>query len=278
MNRTIPIVRWAGGKSRLLGKILPRIPRHRTYVEPFAGGLAVLLAKPRSPVEVINDLNGDLVSLYRCAQWHLDALCAEIEFLVMSRRNVADLVAQPGLTELQRAARFLVLNRASFGGAGKNFAVSKVSPPPSRANVVQLLRSLNARLDKVAIENVTYDRILKLYDSADTFFFLDPPYLASTAGHYAGWDQVQMQTFADHVLALRGAWLVTVDDSEFTRHAFRGCQISPVRTRNGAVNRAKCPDATFGELIIQPRPRAHQAALTLQIAQKCPFKAQKKAA
>lgn len=278
MNRTIPIVRWAGGKSRLLGKILPRIPRHRTYVEPFAGGLAVLLAKPRSPVEVINDLNGDLVSLYRCAQWHLDALWAEVEFMLMSRRNVADLVAQPGLTELQRAARFLVLNRASFGGNGKTFAVSKASPPPSRANVAQLLRDLNARLDKVAIENSPYERILALYDSPETCFFLDPPYLASTASHYAGWDQVQMQTFADRVLALRGAWVVTVDDSEFTRHAFRGCQITPIRTQNGAVNRAKCPDATFGELIIQPRPAARAAAQVPLKAQKPAFKALKKAA
>lgn len=270
MNRTLPVVRWAGGKSRLLDRLLPRIPRHRCYIEPFAGGLALFLAKPRSPVEVVNDLNGDLVALYRCAQWHLDALCAEVEFMVMSRRNVLDLVAQPGLTELQRAARFLVTNRQSFGGNGKTFAVARTQPPPSRAKVVELLRALNARLDKVSIENVPYERCLDLYDSAESFFFLDPPYLASSAQHYAGWDEAAMGAFAKRVLALKGAWLVTVDDSPFTRRAFAGCQISPVRTRNGAVNRRLCPDATFGELIIQPhglamaqaapRPSAGRAA------------------
>lgn len=278
MNRTIPIVRWAGGKSRLLGKIVPRIPRHRTYVEPFAGGLAVLLAKPRSPVEVINDLNGDLVSLYRCAQWHLDALCAEVEFMLMSRRNVADLVAQPGLTELQRAARFLVLNRSSFAGGGKTYGVYRTNAPPSRSNILALLRGLNARLDKVSVENYPYERVLALYDTPESFFFLDPPYLATNASHYAGWDQVQMQTFADRVLALRGTWIVTVDDSEFTRQAFKSCRITSVRTQNGALNRAKCSDATFGELIIQPRRAGNAAALVPLKAQKPAFKALKKAA
>jgi DNA adenine methylase len=253
-------VRWAGGKSRLLGHLLPRIPRHRLYCEPFAGGLALLLAKPRSRVEVVNDLNGDLVSLYRCAQWHLDALCAEIEFMLMSRRNVLDLVEQPGLTELQRAARFLVANRQSFGGNGKTYGVAKTQPPPSRAKVLELLRALNARLDHVSVENLSYERCLDLYDGADSFFFLDPPYLASKAEHYAGWDEAAMGAFAERVLALKGAWLVTVDDSRFTRRAFAGCRITPVRTRNGAVNRRLCPDASFGELVIQPTAAAAVAA------------------
>lgn len=273
MKRTIPVVRWAGGKSRLLGTLIPRIPRHRTYVEPFAGGLAVLLAKPRSHHEVVNDLNGDLVSLYRCAQWHLEPLLAEIEYCLISRQNVAEFRVQPGLTELQRAARFLVRNRTSFAGGGISFGVSKVSPPPSRANALELLRSLNARLDKVAIENVPYERCLALYDSPETFFFLDPPYLSSKVLNYAGWDQTQMQTFADRVRALQGRWMVTVDDSEFTRRAFRGCKISPVRTRNGAVNQAKNPGATFGELIIEPHARASTVALALSVAEKRPKKA-----
>src|SRR6185295_16479727 len=97
-----PLVRWPGGKTRLLSKILPLIPPHVCYCEPFAGGLAVLLAKPRSKIEVVNDLNGDLVALYRCAQYHLDELCRELEFMIGSRRNLVDYVAQPGITDIQR--------------------------------------------------------------------------------------------------------------------------------------------------------------------------------
>lgn len=58
----------------------------RLYVEAFSGGLAVMLAKPRSTAEVINDINGDLVNLYRHAQFHIDALVAEVEFTLVSRQ------------------------------------------------------------------------------------------------------------------------------------------------------------------------------------------------
>jgi DNA adenine methylase len=66
--RTKPVLIWPGGKSRHLKHILPLIPPHECYCEPFAGGVAVFLAKPRSRLEVINDLNGDLISFYLCAQ------------------------------------------------------------------------------------------------------------------------------------------------------------------------------------------------------------------
>src|ERR1700722_9405160 len=125
MKRIRPILRWPGGKSRLLKKILPLIPPHTCYCEPFAGGLAVLLAKERSPVEVVNDLNGDLVHLYRNAQYHLPALVQELEWILNSRKNLHDFIAQPGLTEIQRAARWLVRNNICFGGYTKDFGVSR---------------------------------------------------------------------------------------------------------------------------------------------------------
>lgn len=132
---TKPIVRWPGGKTRLLKHLLPLIRPHKTYVEAFAGGMALMLAKPKSSAEIVN---GDLVNLYRHAQYHLDALIEEVRWTLNSRQDMTDLVRQPGLTGLQQAARYLLRNRLSFGGAGENFAVSKQAQP-SRANVIQLL-------------------------------------------------------------------------------------------------------------------------------------------
>ena len=80
--------------------------------------MAVLLAKSRSPVEIVNDLNDELVCLYRVAQFHLDALVQELEFMVHSRKNMKDWVEQRGLTDIQRAARFLSRNRSSFAANG----------------------------------------------------------------------------------------------------------------------------------------------------------------
>lgn len=249
-KRTRPIVRWPGGKSRLLKQILPRIPAHTCYCEPFAGGLAVLLAKERSQVEIVNDLNGDLVSLYRNVQYHLPALLSEMEWIIAARRTLQDYTAQPGLTEIQRAARFFVRNRISFGGDMHGFAVSRTHAMASRENVLAMLQQMNRRMDKVTVENLTFDRCMRLYDSTETFFFVDPPYLHHQAKAYAAWDEEQMSGLRDLLGSVKGRWLLTVDDSAFNRKLFKGCRIKAVTTPNGCANLSINPHATFGELII----------------------------
>ncbi len=245
----------------MLPQLLPLIDHSRTlYCEPFAGGLALLLAKERHRAEVVNDLNGDLVALYRCAQFHLEALIGEFEFILGSRSNLADMKAQPGLTDLQRAARFLAVNRCSFAGNHSTFAVSRTSPGvSSRANVVSALRALNARLDRVAVEHLPWQRCVSLYDSPGTLFFLDPPYLAADTHIYRGWREADMEELAAALDGLRGTWLLTVDDSAFNRALFGRHHLTPVTTRNGlAKNAAR---AVFGELIIRPRsPEEERAA------------------
>jgi len=253
MNCNRPILRWPGGKTRLLGEILPLIRPHTLYVEAFGGGLAVFLAKERSKAEIVNDANGDLVNLYRHAQYHLDALIQEVEFTLCSRADLVDLIEQPGLTGLQQAARFLLRNRLSFGGGGTSFAVSKRGAP-SRANVLENLRALNARLDSVLVENLPYERLFGLYDSPEAFWFLDPPYSAGEVNTYDAWNDETMREFAGRVLDLAGDWVVTVNDSPLNRELFSRHVVKPVVTRSGAVNKKKLPDATFGELVIQRKP------------------------
>jgi DNA adenine methylase len=250
-----PVLRWAGGKRRLLKHILPLMRPHECYVEAFAGGLAVLGAKERSKIEVVNDLNGDVVRLYRCAQYHLNALLEELEWMVCSRENIREFLAQPGLTDLQRAARFLIRNRTSFGGGGSSFAVAKRSgggAGVTREKLVALLRGLSERLSGVAVENATYERILKNYDAPGTLFFLDPPYVSADIGNYEPWDEARMVDFAERVKRLQGDWIVTVNDSELTRRLFQGHEILPIVTRSGTVNR-RVHQGTFGELVIRRR-------------------------
>lgn len=264
---TKPIVRWPGGKTRLLDRLLPLIRPHQIFVEAFAGGAAVTLSKRPSAVEVINDINGELVNLFRHAQYHLDALVAEVEFTLNSRADLDALLAQPGLTGLQQAARYLLRNRLSFGGNGGSFAVSKQAQP-SRAAVLEKLRAFSARLDKIAVENLPFERLFKNYDSPQTFWFCDPPYTVGQVDSYAAWDHARMSAFAGAVAQLQGDWLVTINDTPQNRALFKGHEIQPVVTHSGAVNRLKRPDATFGELIIRRRrarrvPAARADALPL---------------
>ena len=254
MTRIKPILRWQGGKTRMLKEILPLIPKHTCYCEPFAGGLAVLLAKERSQVEVVNDINGDLISLYRNVQFHLPALLSEIDFLFSARRNLHDFIAQPGLTELQRAARFLLVNRTSFGGNMNSFGVSKTSGGGFKRSMVgDLLGAAHERLDNVVVENIPFERCFKNYDSKESFFFIDPPYLNATNGAYPCWDEKQMKHFRQEVDRLDGKWIVTLNDSPFTRELFGDCEMKSITTRNRAVNRRTHAAQTFGELIITPK-------------------------
>lgn len=246
-ERVKPILKWPGGKTRLLHLILPRITPHKCYCEPFAGGLAVLLAKERSEEEVVNDTNGTLVALYRNVQYHMAALLDEIEFALNARQNLHDYTKQPGLTEIQRAARWFVRNRISFAGHGRG--MGKAS---SRENTMANIRELNRRLDKVRIENLPYEDCIRTHDSAKTFFFLDPPYLHANVGPYAGWTEEQMEGLRRVLNGVKGNWLLTVDGSEFNRKLFRDCRVRRVQTRNGSLNPGKVGEKTFSELIITP--------------------------
>lgn len=256
MERIRPILRWPGGKSRMLKLILPRIPQHVCYCEPFAGGLAVLLAKQRSPVEVVNDMNGTLVALYRNLQYHLPAILAEINWMFSSRQTLHDFIAQPGLTEIQRAARFLLVNRTSFGGNMHSFAVAKSHGGGAafdREATSKLLAAAHQRLNKVVVENLPYERCLDNYDSKDSFIFMDPPYLNAQTEAYRGWSEKEMRQFRRRVEKLKGKWLVTVDDSPLNRDLFSDCKLEAVSSHNRLANNRTHSELRFGELIIEPK-------------------------
>lgn len=251
-----PVLRWPGGKRHLVKTLLPLIKPHTRYCEAFGGGLALYLAKDKSAVEIINDVNRNIIALYRCAQLHMPELLRELGSMVCSRDALFDYIAQPGLTDIQRAARFLIVNHTSFGGGCNSFGVSKVRPMWNLERVTILLESIRARLAGTTIENISYERMIKNYDGPDAFWFLDPPYLNSECAAYDGWKEADMAAFAKRVLALQGAWLVTVDDSAFNRDLFAGCQIKAVKSPNRRVNLRTAGGRTFGELIISPAVQA----------------------
>lgn len=117
-----PILRWMGGKSKLAPFILSQFPPHSCYLEAFCGGAAILLRKPRSKAEVINDIDGELINLYRCVQHHPNELAKQSVGLLHSRFLFERLRLQRAsdLTDIQRAARYYAINRMAFGGGMKS--------------------------------------------------------------------------------------------------------------------------------------------------------------
>lgn len=174
----------------MVAKLLPLIPEHRIYVEVFGGGGSLLLAKPPSLVEVYNDLDGRLVNLFRVLR-DPDQF-AEFErlacFTAFSRQEFDE--AKAGLEEgnpVERAWKFYVVGRQSFSGLLETWGYGRSSSARGMAGQcskwigsIEGLPELHLRLMRVQIERDDWRKILKRFDSPETFFYLDPPYVPKT--------------------------------------------------------------------------------------------------
>lgn len=181
LNLRSPLRGWLGGKYQLASRIIERIPEHKCYVEPFAGAAWVLFKKQPSKAEVLNDINYDVVNLYRCVQYHLDALLNCIEPTLVSRLEFQRLMRTPPdtLTDIQRAARFLYIHRNSFGGkvVDNHFGTSTTRHAKYDVQTIadELLLA-RKRLARCCVENLGYANVIGKYDREHTFFYIDPPY------------------------------------------------------------------------------------------------------
>ena len=131
---TTPIIPWMGGKRRLADKLLPYFPEHECYVEVFSGGAALFFMRDQpARVEILNDINGELVNLYRVVQHHLEEFVRQFKWALSSRQVFAWLqeTKPPTLTDIQRAARFFYLQHHAFSGkvAGRTFGTATTASP-----------------------------------------------------------------------------------------------------------------------------------------------------
>lgn len=251
-----PVLSYPGNKRLLAKHILPLLPKHTAYVEVFAGSLAILLAKPKSNIEVVNDINQDLINLYRCVRYHPEALKKELSLIPNSRQEFNDFKAYKGFTDIQRAARYFLLNKLSFGAKGQNLGYAKRSgggaAMGSRQNRLNNFDALNLRLDSVCIENLDWRNCIDRYDCETTLFYCDPPYVNGLRydDHFNKQDHVDLR---DKLFAMQGTWVLSYDDCEFIRDLYQGCQFQTITRKLGiANNHGKETRPDYVELIITP--------------------------
>jgi DNA adenine methylase len=186
---------WYGGKFSHLEWLLPLLPNCHHYCEPFAGSAAVLLNRSPSPVETYNDIDGEVCNFFRVLREQKDALIEAIGLTPFSREEFAVACKLDiNLSPLERARRFYIRARqvrtglaqtASIGRWAncKNTSRQGMSGVISRwLGGVQLLPQIAERLLRVQIENRPAIDVIKLYDSLDTLFYCDPPYIHSARG------------------------------------------------------------------------------------------------
>lgn len=186
-----PVLRWHGGKWRLAPWIISHFPKHRIYTEVFGGAASVLMRKERSYAEVYNDLDGEVVNLFRVLQDRERA--AELRRLLVLTpfaRDEFNLAYEPTEDELERARRLVILGFMGFGSNAHNTAVrtgfraksnrSGTMPAHDWANWPAKMGALVERLQGVVIERKDALEILEQHDALDCLHYVDPPYVHST--------------------------------------------------------------------------------------------------
>lgn len=220
-----PIIPWIGGKRRLADRIFPLFPRHSCYVEPFAGGAALYFLRPvPAEVEVLNDVNGDLVNLYRVVQHHLEEFVRQFKWALSSRQVFKWLqeTRPETLNDIQRAARFYYLQQSAFGGRvdGQSYGTATTQPPG--LNLLRIEESLSAahlRLSNTYIEHLTWQDCFRRYDRPHTLFYCDPPYW-QTEGYGVPFGFEQYEQMAEVLGQIKGKAIVSLNDHPDIRRVF----------------------------------------------------------
>lgn len=217
-------ITWFGGKGNLVAKLLPLIPPHHTYVEPFGGGASLLFAKEPSPVEVYNDLDSGLVNLFRVLRdpdkFERFRLLASLTPYAREEYNHLRKTWSAIDDDVERAWAFFVIARQSFSGEfGASWKSGITASTRGMArNVSAYLSSIaclpevHSRLMRVQVEHMDFRHVIKRYDTPETFFYLDPPYVPSTrrsGGYRYEMDESDHRDLADMLLGIQGKALLS---------------------------------------------------------------------
>lgn len=245
-------ISWIGGKRLLRNEIIKRFPDKKIsrYIEVFGGAAWVLLAKNKhADMEVYNDANGDLVNLFRCVKYHCGELQRELSFTLNSRELFEDFKAQcytRGMTDIQRAARFFMLIKTSYGSDNRSYGCVKKD-----INVMtRYLTDIQERLSTVVIENKDFEDLMKVYCRDDSLAYLDPPYYG-TERYYQ-----EQFTDEDHVRLnnalknIKGYFILSYNDCEFIRNLYKDFKIEEISRNNSLLSRFDNKNKNYNELII----------------------------
>lgn len=253
-----PVAPYLGGKRALakrIGSLISTVP-HTLYAEPFVGMGGVFLRRTSRPrAEVINDYSRDVATLFRILQRHYPQFIEHLRFQLTSRAEFNRLTeTEPStLTDLERAARFLYLQRTAFGGkpSGRNFGVALDRPARfDIAKLIPMLEDVHERLSGVTIECLDWSAFVDRYDRPGTLFYLDPPYWGGERDYGDGlFDRSQFHRMATQLRRIKGRFILSINDRPEIREIFDGFEMEEVDV---AYTVAKVSAGKrYGELIIK---------------------------
>jgi len=239
---------WIGGKKLLRKDIISNFPADvDRYIEVFGGAGWVLFGKEPHKLEVLNDIDGELINLYRCIKYHPEALQKEFEFMLVSREQFYDTRDKnlKGLTDIQKAARYFYLIKISFGGNKDSFGTDR----KNLISAIEYLSEVTQRLKNVVIENKDFSDLIKVYDRPNALFYCDPPYFMAEK-YYATEFSAEQHKQLRHILGnIKGKFILSYNDCDFVRQLYKDfCIVEVERNHNFATKEG---GARYKELIIK---------------------------
>ena len=228
---------WIGGKNHLKNLIIPLIPDEcDRYIEVCGGAGWVLFGKEqkKEQMEVFNDIDGDLINLYRVIKYKCDDLQNEIDWLhsrELFKLYRYEIEHQIPLSDVQRAARYLYLIKSSFGSNRYSFATST----KNLYKIIDDLPAYKDRLKSVVIEQLDFEKLINTYDRNSSIFFVYSPYVGSEKYYNKKFCQF---TLSDHIRlntclkSIKGRFILTYNDCEFVYEYYRDFNIQRVSRKN----------------------------------------------
>ena len=248
-----PIIPWLGGKRRLADKLLPIFPAHECYVELFCGGAALFFLRGQpAKCEVLNDVNGDLVNLYRVVQHHMEVFVHQFKWALSSRKvfEWAQMTRPETLTDIQRAARFYYLQHHAFGGKvdGQNYGTATTAPMVNLLRIEESLSMAHLRLSGVNVEHLSWMDCFDRYEREHTFFYADPPYW-QVEGYGVPFEFDQYELLAEKMRQTKAKVMLSINDHPEIRSCYQDFYIQDLKIRYSVANAHGAPKES-GELVI----------------------------
>lgn len=226
-------IKWIGGKRVLRKRIIAEFPKDiDRYIEVFGGAGWVLFGSDKhAPFEVFNDIDGDLINLYRCIKYHAPAVQEELKYIIHSRETFRNYISQlhaSGLTDIQRAARYYVIIRSSFGADRKTFATGVTN----LAGKIDYLLEIQNRLQRVIIEHNDFEKLITTYDRAGALFYLDPPYYEAEKYYNSNFFTADHERLLNVLKGIKGKFVLSYNADNVVLEMYKDFNIIPVTRFN----------------------------------------------
>jgi len=234
-----PIAPYLGGKRLLAKTIVPIIEKipHNIYCEPFMGMGGVFFRRKQKPkCEAINDINSEIINMFRMVEKFPNYLADMLKFKVCSRMEFKQMLATPPLllTELERAVRYLYIQKNAFGGNTQHQAFGLDLGRTGRfvpEKLIPQIQDLHQRLAGVYIECLPYQDFITRYDRSDTLFSLDPPYWNCENDYGRGvFSKNDFDELAKLLKRIKGKFIMSINDVPEIRCIFKAFYIKEVQT------------------------------------------------